>query len=319
MAEYLGRRAVFALAGLSLAAPALAAWPERGLRLLTPAAPGSSTDLAARLYAERLAVILGQPVVVEPRTGADGLIAAESALAARDGHSLLFGPAGVVTVTPLLRERMPFDVADITPISLAATDFLCVAATPALGATTLADVVRAARERPGVLNVAAGLGGLTLALPAFLRAQALDVTVASYRSPPEAIPDLVAGRLHIWLGPLTPMVPLLRDGRVRVLAVTNPERTPAAPQIPTVLEQGFPELEVEGTIGLFGTPGLPAEARLVLAGAMARAAADPVLVQRLGSVGVVARAEPPEAFAARIMRQRAHWTAVAASIGARAR
>lgn len=313
----MSRRRALMLAGLALPVPALAAWPDRGLRLLTPAAPGSSTDLAARLYAERLAASLGQPAVVEPRTGADGIIAAEAMLGARDGHTLLFGPSGVVTVTPLLRDRMPFDVAEITPLSLAANDFLCVAATPSLGAGTLEEVVRAARARPGGLNVAAGLGGLSLALPAFLRRQALDVAVASYRSPPEAIPDLVAGRLHVLLGPLAPMLPLLRDGRVRVLAVTNPERTPAAPDVPTVREAGFPDLEVEGTIGLFGPPGLPAEARAALAAAMARAAADPALAERLGAAGIVARAEPADAFAARIARQRAHWTAVAASLAAR--
>jgi tripartite-type tricarboxylate transporter receptor subunit TctC len=313
----LGRRRTWMLAALALPLPALAAWPERGLRLLTPAGPGSSTDLAARLYAERLGASLGQPVVVEPRPGADGLLAAEAMLGARDGHSLLFGPAGVVTVTPLLRTRMPFDIADLVPVSLAANDFLCVAATPSLEVADIAGMVRAARERPGLLNVAAGLGGLSLALSAFLRHRALDVTVASYRSPPEAIPDLLSGRLHVLLGPLALIMPLLRDGRVRVLAVTNPERTPAAPQLPTVLEEGFPELEVEGTIGLFAAPGLPAEAGRLVAGAMARAAADPALVQRLAAVGIVARAEPPEGFAARVARQRAHWTGVAASIGAR--
>lgn len=317
MLKILNRRGALTLATFALSLPALAAWPDRGLRLLTPAAPGSSTDLAARLYAERLGASFGQPVVVEPRPGADGVIAAEAMLGARDGHSLLFGPAGVVTVTPLLRERLPFDVADITPVSLAATDFLCVSAAPLLGATTVADVVRAARERPGMVNIAAGLGGLSLALPAFLRSHALDVTVANYRSPPEAIPDLVAGRLHVLLGPLTPMLPLLRDRRVRVLAVTNPERAPAAPQIPTVRDEGFAELEVEGTIGLFGPPGLSAEARNALARAMTRAAANPGLIDRLGAAGIVARAEPADAFAARIARQRAHWASVAASLGAR--
>ncbi|HYF08713.1 MAG TPA: tripartite tricarboxylate transporter substrate binding protein [Acetobacteraceae bacterium] len=289
-----------------------AAWPERPVRLVTPAAPGSSTDLAARLYAERLAMAWAQPVLVEPRTGADGVIAAEAMLAARDGHSLLFGPAGVLTVTPLLRDRLPFEPArDIVPLSLAANDFLCVAVSAALAEVrSLGDLARLARARPGQLNMAAGLGGLTLALPAFLRAHRLEVTTASYRSPPEAIPDLVAGRLHVLLGPLAPMMPLLRDGRARVLAVTNPERTPVVPQIPTVREEGFPELEVEGTIGLYGPAALPRDARDRVAETMARAAGEPALAERLRGAGVIARAEGPDAFAARIERQRAHWTAV---------
>jgi tripartite-type tricarboxylate transporter receptor subunit TctC len=258
-------------------------WPERGVRLVTPAAPGSSTDLAARLYAERLSSAWAQPVVVEPRTGADGVIAAEAMLGARDSHTLLFGPAGVVTVTPLLRERMPFDAArDLVPLSLAATDFLCVAASTAgLEAASLADLVRAGRERPGAFTIAAGLGGLSLVLPAFLRERGLSMAIAGYRSPPDAIPDLVAGRLHVLLGPLAPMLPLARDGRVRVLAVTNPERTPAAPEVPSVVEAGFGELEVEGTIGVFGPANLPGVARQQVGEAMMRVAAEPALVERL--------------------------------------
>ncbi len=296
------------------------AWPERGVRLVTPAAPGSSTDLAARLYAERLATTWARPVVVEPRTGADGVVATEAMLGARDGHTLLFGPAGVVTVTPLLRERMPFDTArDLVPLSLAATDFLCVAVTAALaGVASLPDLVRAARERPGQLNAATGLGGLSLALPAFLRGRGLAVAVASYRSPPDAIPDLVAGRLHVLLGPLAPVLPLAREGRARVLAVTNPERTPAAPPVPSVVEAGFPELEVEGTIGLFGPADLPDGARDRLGEAVALAAADPGLAERLRAAGIVARAEPADAFAARIARQQAHYAAMAARQGTRA-
>ncbi|MGK7865595.1 Bug family tripartite tricarboxylate transporter substrate binding protein [Falsiroseomonas sp. E2-1-a4] len=290
------------------------------MRLVTPAAPGSSTDMVARLYAERLAAVWGQPVVVEPRTGADGIIAAEAMLGARDGHTLLFSPAGVVTVTPLLRDRLPFDpVKDIVPLSLVATDFLCVAVTAALPEVmSLPHLVDAARERPGTLSFAAGLGGLSLALPAFLRERGLAVTVASYRSPPDAIPDLVAGRLHVLLGPLAPMLRLARDGRVRVLAVTNPERTPAAPQVPTVIEEGFPELEVEGTIGLFGPPGLAVEARSRISEAVMRAAADPSLAERLGSAGIVPRSEPADAFSRRLTRQRAHYAAMAARHGTRA-
>jgi tripartite-type tricarboxylate transporter receptor subunit TctC len=311
-----------ALGGLVLGLPAwraAAAWPDRPVRLITPAAPGSSTDVAARLYAERLAAAWGGPVVVEPRPGADGVIAAEAMLGARDGHALLFGPAGVLTVTPLLRERMPFDPAtDIVPLSLVATDFLCVAASPALeGVTSLSDLLRTAQAKPGLINIAAGLGGLTLALNAFVRTHRLEVTTAIYRSPPEAIPDLVSGRLHVLFGPLAPMLPLRRDGRARVLAVTNPERTPAAPDLPTVVDEGFPELEVEGTLGIFGPATMAEEARVRVAAGIVGAAAEPGLVERLKAVGVIARAEPPEAFAARIARQRAHWADIAGRHGTR--
>jgi tripartite-type tricarboxylate transporter receptor subunit TctC len=323
-----GRRSVlfglFVVSGAATrrghASPAVvAAWPERTVRLVTPAAPGSSTDLAARLYAGRLAAAWGRPVVVEGRPGADGTIAVETVLQQRDGHALLFGPAGVVTVTPLLADYLPFNpVADILPVSLGALDFLCVAVSPTLeGIGGLADLARAAAERPGALNVAAGLGGPTMALTAFLGSRGLRATYVPYRSPPEALADLAAGRLHALVGPLAPVLPLARDGRVRLVAVTNPERAPAVPEMRTALEQGFPELELEGTLGFFAPATMPEAVRRRIAADIAAAAADPGLVDRLRAAGVVAQGEAPGEFAQRVERQRTHWAAVAARHGVR--
>lgn len=296
-----------------------AAWSERSVRLVTPAAPGSSTDLAARLYAERLAATWGRPVVVDGRPGADGMIAAETVLRQRDGHALLFGPAGVLTVTPLLADYLPFNpVADILPVSLGALDFLCVAVSPALeGVGGLADLVRTAAERPGVLNVAAGLGGPTMALTAFMSGRKLRAIYVPYRSPPEALADLAAGRLHALVGPLAPVLPLAREGRVRLVAVTNPERAPAVPEVRTALEQGFPELELEGTLGFFAPTAMQETVRSRIAADVAAAATDPSLVARLREVGIVARSEAAEAFAQRVERQRVHWMSVAAQHGVR--
>ncbi len=325
----LPRRGAVRLALGALALPLLlprraalaATWPERAVRLLTPAAPGSSTDLAARLYAERLAARWGQPVAVEPKPGAAGVIAVEAMLQQRDGHALLFAPAGVVTVTPLLQERLPFDpVRDVAPVALGAIDFLCVAVSPALeGVNGLADLARAARERPGSLTVAAGLGGPGLALAAFLARQELKVTFVPYRSPPEALADLVTGRLHALVGPLAPVLPLARDGRARLVAVTNPDRAPAAPEALTAAEQGFPEFALEGTLGFFAPGAMPDARRGEIAAAVAAASVDPALVDALRRAGVVARAEPPGAFALRIEGQRAHWAAVARQHGIRPR
>ena len=323
-----GRRGFVLGLGAATAAPApcgrasplaAATWPERTVRLVTPAAPGSSTDLAARLYGERLAARWGRPVVVESRLGADGTIAVEAVLQQRDGHALLFGPAGVVTVTPLLVDHLPFNPAvDILPVSLGALDFLCVAVSPALeGIGSLSDLARAAGERPGVLNVAAGLGGPTMALTAFLRDRGLRATYVPYRSPPEALADLAAGRLHALVGPLAPVLPLARDGRARLVAITNPERAPAAPEVRTAPEQGFPELELEGTLGFFAPATMPEPVRRRIAPDFAAVAADQTLIERLRGVGVVARAEGPEEFARRVERQRAHWAAVAGRYGAR--
>lgn len=317
------RRVLMGLAAAAAMAPvrAIAAggWPERAVRVVTPAAPASSTDLAARLYAERLAARWGRPVVVEGRTGADGTIAVEAVLQQRDGHALLFAPAGVVTVTPLLVDRLSFDpAADLVPLSLGAIDFLCVAVTPALsGVAALADLARALVQQPGALNVAAGLGGPAMALTAFLRGRGLQAAYVPYRGPPDALADLATGRLHALVGPLAPVLPLARDGRARIVAITNPDRAPALPDTPTAVEQGFADLELEGALGFFAAAAMPEPVRAQIARDVAGAAADPALADRLRAAGVIARAEGGKAFARRIAQQRAHWAAVAARHGVR--
>lgn len=316
----LGLAAIALLSGgVGTAAAARTTWPERAVRLFTPAAPGSSTDLAARLYAERLAARWGQSVLVEAKPGADGAIAVKAMLQQRDGHALLFGPTGVLTITPLLNDHLSFDpVADVAPLSLGALDFLCLAISPALeGVSDLTDLVRLARQRPGVLNAAAGLGGPYMALVSFLRGRDLHAALVPYRSPPEALADLAAGRLHLLVGPLAPVLPLLRDGRIRLAAVTNPERSLAVPDVPTAAEQGFPELELEGTLGFMGPSAMPEDLRARIAADIAIVASDPRLAERLRASGVMARAEAPAAFTARLERQRAHWADVARRHGLR--
>jgi tripartite-type tricarboxylate transporter receptor subunit TctC len=145
---------VVAVAAIHLHTSALAgSWPERTVRVITPGAPGSSIDVAARLFAERLAELWGKPVVIDNRSGADGIMSVQAFLQGNDGHSLLFAFPGIVTVVPLLHDSLPYDpVNDLIPITSAAYDFLCVAVPGKLPVLTLGDLVAFAKSRPGKLN-----------------------------------------------------------------------------------------------------------------------------------------------------------------------
>ncbi len=283
-------------------------------RIITPAAPGSSTDLLARLYAERMAQAWNRPVIVEPVTGANGVLAVEAVLRSRD-DSVFFGPAGILTVTPLI---MPvrFDAeADLIPLALGGIDFLCVASAPTIGVGDLRGLVELARKRPGFLNVAAGPGGPYMVLMDFLRQRGIEAAYVPYKSPPDAVNDLLAGRLHVLVGPLAPVLGPAAGGKVRILAVTNPERSPVAPTAATTIEQGFPELELEGTLGFFISSRASSERMSNLAGEVLRASRDPNVLSRAAAAGIVVRSEPREAFEKRVSNQRARWRALVAQLG----
>ena len=186
--------AAILMPALSLAGP----WPERIVRITTASAPGSSVDVVARLFAERLAERWRQPVVIDNRPGADGILAVQAFLHANDGHTLLFSFPGIVTVVPLLHESLPYDpVGDLAPISSAAYDFLTVAVTATLPVSSLTDLVAFARARPGSLNWAAAPGAPYLTFLEFQRRAGLAMTYVSYRAVGLALPDLMAGQVQL--------------------------------------------------------------------------------------------------------------------------
>lgn len=295
------------------------AWPERRVRLITPATPGSSLDLITRSVAERLAARWGQPVVVEGRPGADGIPALEAMLAAPPGEALFSTNHGVVTVTPILHPRLGFDpMAELAPVVDLTADQFGVAVPAALPARNLADLVAHARERPGALNYTAAPGPPYLAMRAFLRDAGLDMAFVGYRGVGAAtVAEMLAGRLHAMMVPLAPVVGAAREGRLRVLAVTGPERAPALPEVPTSAEQGFPGFRQEGIHGLFGWKAMPGALRARVAAEAAAAVAEPGLAERLQSAGLLVRAAgTPDGFAATLAEQRERWAALAREFGA---
>ncbi len=223
-------------------------WPERIVRLITPAPAGGSPDVVGRLFAEKLAERWKAAVVIENRPGADGVIAMEAVLQAKDGHTLLIAQSGILTVTPALR-KLPFDVRDLRPLSTAAVDFLALVVPASSSIHSVSNLVAVARERPGIVNWVAPTGAPVVVFQEFVRKNQIDAVYVPYKGGPEALRDLMEGRIHVSLVPLATALPLAESGKLRVIAITNPERAPSLPQVPTAAEAGFPELVLEGVLG----------------------------------------------------------------------
>jgi tripartite-type tricarboxylate transporter receptor subunit TctC len=287
-------------------------WPERSVRIITPFSPGISVDVAARVLADAFAKRWQQSVVVENRPGADTMLGTQAFVDAHDGHTLLFTTHSTFTVVPLLRAKVPYDpVADATPISLAVEDFLGVVATPKLEIRSLPEFVNLAREQPTKLNFYAVPGAPYLAYLAFQRGVGMQTTFVAYNNPVSAISDLSEGRIHIAVLPLASALGAVQAGKIKLLAVTNAIRAPAAPNVATVAECGYPDFTFGGFLGLFGPKEIPVALQDRLASEVREILADADIRTRLTNVGLVARGTTPAEFAALMNTQRAKWSAIA--------
>ncbi|MGZ5037172.1 MAG: Bug family tripartite tricarboxylate transporter substrate binding protein [Usitatibacter sp.] len=310
-----GIRAAAFVAGLIASAATLAAdaWPQRTVHLIVPLGSGSAPDVAARLYAERLALRWKRPVIVENRPGADGLIGAVAFAGMHDDHTLLFSPAAPITVFPFTHGNLAYDPGrDFVPISSAIDTFGSIAVSASLNVTSLAKLVAEAHARPGALNWTGTGGAFPTLLAGFAKSAALDVVDVSYREQNLAVQDLAEGRIQVMATTLTSLLPLVQSGKIRLLAVTNNGRAPIAPEVPTVIEAGYPELQFEGLIGFFGWRDMPAALRDRVSSDIREVAADPLLAGRLATAGQVARGSTSAEFARAIEEQRARIQAVVA-------
>src|SRR5215475_4776245 len=271
-----------------------AAWPERTVRVVVPSPPGGSVDFAARLYAERLALDWKVPVVVDNRPGADGILAAQVVVSARDDHTLLFSFPGIVTVVPLLHESLPYDPA-----------------------TDLDGLLSLAQVRPIALNWTAVPGAPYLTFLDFQKKAGVEMTFVPYRSPASALPDLIAGQIQVLVASLAPVLPLLRDKRLTPLAVTTQQRSPSLPEVPPAAEQGHPELTIEARLGFFGSKALDANLRDRIAADVRRMAEDRAMRDRLRAAGLEACSSTPLDYAAHLRDQATHWATLSRTYGIR--
>jgi tripartite-type tricarboxylate transporter receptor subunit TctC len=301
-------------AGL-LASPLLAhaqGWaPARPLRFVVPFPAGGATDVVARVLAERLQDALGQPVVVENRTGAGGNIGVEAVVrSAPDGLTLLMGTTGTLTINPHLYPNLGFDpLRDLAPVGMAfATDHVLIVH-PSVPARTAAEFIALAKAQPGRLSYGSGGAGTsTHAVPELFRLVAgIEVQHVPYRGSAPALNDTVAGNVQFMLDQAASAIPMIQAGRVRALAVTGPRRHRLLPDVPTVAELGLAAAEATSWGAVMVPAGVPEPAQARLSAALREALALPAVQERLAGAGADALASSPGEAAATLRAETEKW------------
>ena len=306
---------------LALAIPSHAqtsaqSWPQRNVKLILPLGPGSATDVTARLFAERLSERWGKSVIVENRAGPDGVVAVMAFVGARDDHTLMFSIGGPVTINPIAHAKLDYDPdRDLLPIASASDSFLAVAAHPSLGVGSIDELIALAKQQPGKLSWAATPGLPQFIFAGFVKSAGIDMVQVSYRNFSPALQDLAENRIQVVATGLLPLLPFAKDGRLKLLVVTNRERSPAAPELATAREIGHPELSADGFQGFFGWRGMADDLRERIAADVRMVGADPALAQKLAVLGQAMRTGTPAEFAAMIAEQRAKIAGIAQAIG----
>jgi tripartite-type tricarboxylate transporter receptor subunit TctC len=234
-----------------------------------------------------------------------------SFLAARDDHTLMLSFAGVITINPLIHDKLPYDPArDLVPVASVVDNFFAIAASSALKVASLEDFIRLVRSQPGKLNWAATPGLPDYIFAALQRSAGIKMTQVSYRDFTPALQDLGEGRIHVAVSGLAFLLPQVQTGKAKLLMVTNHERAPLAPDIPTAQEAGYPDLTFDGVVGFYGWRDMPAVLKQRIAADVRAVGADPAIGARIASAGSLVRLGGPTEFAAAIEEQRAKIAAI---------
>ena len=252
--------ATFSVAALMAATPALAQqYPSKPIRLIVPFGAGSSTDIVARIIAAPLATALGQPVIVENKPGADGSIAGvEVKRAAPDGHTLLMGTNSPLSAVPYLQKQQPYDViADFTPISHVGYFTFFLVTHPSVPAATLPELIAHVKANPGKVNYATGNTTSIVATALLAKLAGMDMVQVPYKTEPQAITDLLSGQTHVMISSFSPVAPHIKDGKMRALVTTLPERSALLPEVPSLAEVGFKNFPVVPWAAIVGPAGMP--------------------------------------------------------------
>ena len=320
-------RLILALGSLALLAAvcgdALAQkYPARSVRLVLPFAAGSAVDVLARLYAQRMAESWGQQVVVDNRTGANGIIGMEiAARAPADGYTVGMGNIATLAINPGLYPKQPYDVLrDFAPVSLAATISNCLVVHPSLPVKSVKELVALAKAHPGELNYASGGVGSAQHIPMELLKAMTGVSIVhvAYKGLTPAFNDVLAGQVPMMVSGLVTALPHHKTGRLRILATTGVKRTSAAPDIPTVAETGLPGYEADSWTGFLVPSGTPPDIIARLHAEIARVSGLPDTRQRLTGVGFEVVGSSPDVFATLIRTDIARLGKVIRDAGIRA-
>ena len=311
------------VAALALATHALATtaalsqqWPTHPVRFVLPFGPGSGADTGARLFTDKLQQKWGQPVIIDGRPGGDGLLSVGTVVSAKDDHTLFFGPSSIYVVQRYMHEHMTFDPeTDLAPIAGVAKVQIAVAVPTSLGVSTLAEFVALARAKPSETSYGVAPGFSEFVFDGFVKENDLAIAKAPYRDITKSPIDLGENRIQLSMQSYAAMRTYAQTGKIKFIAINDRERSPIAPDIPSVVEAGFPSLLASPVLGLLGPRDMPIELRRRIAADVVAALDDKTTRERFALTGQPAAPMDVDAFTAALKAQYAQVAHIASVLG----
>lgn len=300
------------------APPVLAqSWPTRPIRVLVGFAPGGTTDVSARIISDIVSKELGQSVVVENRPGGAGSIVIEALIRAGDSHTVVVGSDSSF-YQPVLRPSLAYRAEkDLRPVTILTNQPIVIAVHPAPGWKSIADVLKAAKARPGEIAYAlsSATGTQAVAAGVFFRMANVKMLSIPYKGGAQAVVDLLSGQVPVAVLGTTPLVPHAKTGRVKLIAVTSKTRAKALPDVPALAEVGFPDMDMSQWFGAVAPAGMPDENVARLSSAINKALSDAKIAQRLFGVGLEVVGGSPQEMARRMSVETRIWAKAAKEAG----
>lgn len=298
-----------------------ASYPGKPVRLIVPFPPGSSTDIVSRLLAQKMSEAWGHQMIVDNRPGAGGAIGVEQAArSAADGYTLVIGHIGTHGVNPSLFPKLPYDpLKDFSPITQTVSLPLILVTHPSLPTRNVKELTALAKARAGQLNYASGGNGSAahLAVEYYKLLAGVDMVHVPYKGTGPALTDLMAGNLSLTITGMPPLMPHIKSGRLRALAVTTKERVSQLPALPTFAESGYPDYEINSWQALFAPAGTPSDVVAKINAEVGRTLKLPDIRDRLNGLGAVAVGSSPEQTLALVKSEILKWARVVKAAGIR--
>ena len=308
--------AVVSLPQAAIAQTDSQAWPERTVRFIVPFGPGTASDISARVLAERMQKSWSKPVIVENRPGGDGLVAIGAFVSAKDDHTLFLTPTTTFLGHPYMQENLPYDFArDFKAIVWVTSTAIVIAVPSTLPVTTLQDFVDHTKRQAGKVNYGISGGFLEFVWDGFRRKRELPMAKVPFRDISQAPLELAEGRIDVLMTSITTHGPMLRAGKTKMLVICDPQRSPLAPDVPTVFEAGFPELRLDSLNVLFGPGHMTPQLRQRIATDAAEALKEKEIVERLRGASMTVSGGGPEMIEKLIAEQQEQVAGIAKVLG----
>jgi tripartite-type tricarboxylate transporter receptor subunit TctC len=294
-------------------------YPTRPIRMIVPYPPAGPIDTMARLLGQQLSARFGQQVVIDNRPGAGSMLGTKAAAAEPDGYTLLFGSSGSLAVAPALYSNYDLDILKaFVPVGAVALLPHVMVVANSVPAKTVAEFIAYAKANPGKLNYGASLGTPPHLLSTLFKSKAgIDVVYVPYKGSAASVTDLLAGQTQFTIDGLTGLFPLIQDGKVRALAIARAQRWPELPDVPTLVESGFPDFTVDAWTGVAAPAGTPAAIVDMLNRAINESLSSAEAKAGLARFSAIAQTGSPQDFAALVASELPKWAAIVKLAGAR--